>query len=108
MPYEISSDRNAQDYGPSCPQQTVNFGRVPFNGSADITAPAKNLSLDLFEVAPVEESEDCMYLFSYILVSTRVLTSILGLTINVIRPLDTDSQDRYPVVVVSVLVALIC
>jgi hypothetical protein len=106
VPYEIFSDRNAQDYGPSCPQQKVNFLPVPFNGSADISAPAKELPL--FNNVPDEESEDCMYLFSYILVSTRVLTSALGLTINVIRPSDTDQQDRYPVVVVRVLAALIC
>ncbi|KIM40906.1 hypothetical protein M413DRAFT_155653 [Hebeloma cylindrosporum] len=75
VPFEITSDRNVQSYGPSCPQQKVGF--VPFNGSADISAFGNNPVLNY---APGEESEDC-------------------LTINVMRPLDTGPQDRYPVVV---------
>jgi len=107
VPFEIFSDRNAQSYGSSCPQQKTTLIPTSLNGSAKESA-ALARDVPILRYAPAEESEDCTYPFSQTLVSTHVLTSVLGLTINVIRPLDTDPEDRYPVVVVSVLAALIC
>ena len=107
VPFEIFSDQNAQSYGPSCPQQKTTLIPTSLNGSAKESA-ALAREVPILRYAPAEESEDCMYPFSQTPVPTCVLTSVLGLTINVIRPLDTNQEDRYPVVVVSVLATLIC
>ena len=59
-PLEIFSDLKAQSYGQACPGQKFNFMTGAFNGSADVSALAKELPE--FHNSPYSQDEDCMFL----------------------------------------------
>lgn len=63
VPFEIFSDRDAQSYGPSCPQQKTKLIPLTLKGSANESAAVAH-KVPVLNYAPAEESEDCMYPFS--------------------------------------------